>query len=84
MKRKNELKQKAKLADDSSNQEVIDELLEIEAKLSEQVAVKNRNKVIENFGSLDINEGALNVNGMWALQKKIFPKNPPSLPTAKI
>ena len=83
MKRKNELKQKAKLADDSSNQEVIDELLEIEAKLSEQVAVKNRNKVIENFGSIAINEGALNVNGMWDLQKKIFPKNPPSLPTAK-
>ena len=74
MKRKNELKQKAKLADDNSNQEIIDELLEIEAEISDQVAVKNRKKVVENFGSLARNEGALNVNGMWALQKKIFPK----------
>ena len=78
------MKQKAKLADDNSNQEIIDELLEIEAEISDQVAVKNRKKVVDNFGSLARNEGALNVNGMWALQKKIFPKNPPSLPTAKI
>ena len=64
------------------NFEIYKELLEVESKLAGLVADKNRQKVVENFGNLS-NEGSLNLNGMWALQRKIFPKNPPNLPTAK-
>ena len=46
------MKQKAKLADDNSNQEIIDELLEIEAEISDQVAVKNRKKVVKILAPL--------------------------------
>ena len=47
------------------------------------VAEENRNKVFNNFQSLTETSGATNTNGMWKLKKQVFPKNPPSLPSAK-
>ena len=40
--------------------------------------------MVRNFGSLAENDGTANINGMWALKKKVFPKNPPNLPVAKM
>ena len=51
--------------------------------MSNQVAKENRDKIIDNFGMFTGNNGNLNINGMWAVKKKVFPKNPSSLPVAK-
>ena len=62
-------------------QEKIDE---IEEKLSNLVSKKNRDKVVNNFKSLDGTFGDNFATGMWNIKKKIFPKNKPTLPTAKL
>ena len=48
-----------------------------------QDRVANSDKIFNNFGMFAGNNGNLNVNGMWAVKKKVFPKNPSSLPVAK-
>ena len=83
LKQKNELKQKNKLSEKDENQDILDEIEDIEKKLAELVAKQNSEKVKKNFGSLSSHDSNLNVNGMWALKKRIFPKNPPNLPEAK-
>ena len=67
MKKKNDLKQKSKVADDELNFQISKEILEVESKLAGLVADKNRQKVAEDFGNIS-NEGLLNLNGMCALQ----------------
>ena len=83
MKKKKDLKQKSKVSDHDLNQEISKDILEVETQLAALVADKSRQKVIKIFGTLT-NDGSLNMIGMWDLQRKIFPKNPPNLPTAKI
>ena len=82
-KKKNELQQKIQLAGENVDEDILKEVSDIEDNISDLVAVKNRDKVIENFGSLANNDGSKNINGMWALKKKVFPRNPPNLPVAK-
>ena len=82
-KKKNELQQKIQLAGENVDEDILKEVSDIEDNISDLVAVKNREKVIEHFGSLAKNDGSKNINGMWALKKKVFPRNPPNLPVAK-
>ena len=77
------MKQKNKVSEDDDNQDILDEIEAVEGKLAELVAKKNNEKVMINFGSLAKTDTTLSVNGMWALKKRIFPKNPPNLPVAK-
>ena len=79
----NEMKQKLKLAEQDDKEDILENIEKEEIKLSNLVAEKNRDKVINNFGSLAKNSSTLNINGMWAIKKKVFPKNPSSLPVAK-
>ena len=48
-----------------------------------EVANDNREKVMNAFKLLSNTDGTANVNGMWGLKRKIFPKNPKQLPHAK-
>jgi hypothetical protein len=68
---------------DEEQEELNAELHEIEAIISKFTAMENRNKVIENFKELSGIDGSTNQNGVWALKRKIFPKNKESLPFAK-
>ena len=81
MKQRTDLKSRK---DVSIQDEVLDLEIEIlEKKISKLVAEENRNKVFNNFENLANTDGSTNTNGMWKLKKQIFPKNPPSLPSAK-
>ena len=82
-KTKSEIIQKIRTAGNDEGKSLNEELCVLEKQLSDLVAEKNRDKVVRNFGSLAQNDGTANINGMWALKKKVFPKNPPNLPVAK-
>ena len=73
-KKKNELQQKIQLAGENVDEDILKEVSDIEDNISDLVAVKNREKVIEHFGSLAKNDGSKNINEMWALKKKVFPE----------
>ena len=55
----------------------------IEERLIELTAKKNRDKVVENFKSLDGSKDSF-TSGVWQIKKKIFPKHKPELPAAKL
>ena len=57
--------------------------MSLRRKVSELVANTNRDKVIENFKSLSQQNGKMNMNNMWNIKRKVFPKNKESLPFAK-
>ena len=73
--KRKELIQKVKKAKDDEKEELNAELEETEASISKLTAIDNRNKVIENFETLSGIDGSANQNGVWALKRKIFPKN---------
>ena len=73
-KKKNQLQQKIQLAGEHADEDILKEVSEIEDKIFDLVAVKNRNKVIENFGSLAKKDVSKNINGMWALKKESLPQ----------
>ena len=54
-----------------------------ESKLASLVAKENSDKIFNNFASFANTNGSFNPNGMWAVKKRVFPKNPSSLPVAK-
>ena len=62
---------------------IIDELNIIEQEIATEVANENRDKVISAFKVLSNTDGTANINGMWGLKRKLFPKNNKQLPTAK-
>ena len=74
LKLKNE--QKRNIGDNKETKKKIDE---IESKLSDLTAKKNRNKVMDNFRTLEGNFGT----GLWKIKNKMFPKHQTSLPVAK-
>ena len=59
------------------------ELDEIEQKIANKCAKENRDKVIENLKEFGGNQECVNINGMWNVKKKIFPKIQPIKPTGK-
>ena len=72
----NNLKQKAKLAENDEKKEVLEHIESIEEKIATMVAKQNSDKVFNNLGMFAQNNGSLNTNGMWAVKRKVFPKNP--------
>ena len=74
---------KEKMKRVGTNDALNKELEEIEVEIASEIANENRNKVIETFKVLSETDGTINVNGMWGLKRKIFPKNIKQLPTAK-
>ena len=59
------------------------ELNVINLKLTSFVAEENKKQVYDNFEKLSNTDGTTNNNGIWALKRKLFPKNTKSLPMAK-
>ena len=78
--KRRELVQKMKKCEDNLKAETEKELSEIDEEI---VAEENKDKVIENFKEFANADGLLNINGMWKIKRKIFPKNKESLPLAK-
>ena len=63
--------------------EIDEKIRTVEEKIAALCAESNRRKVIEKFSVLSGKDNAVNTNGMWALKKKVFPKNMKSLPSCK-
>ena len=82
LKLRTELVQKEKKAEEGKKKEIKEELEILESKICEIVAMANRNKVIENFGSLRNSDGRTNTIGVWKIVRKVFPKNKETLPFA--
>jgi hypothetical protein len=75
--------QKLKMSEENEKDHIQSELLNLDEHVSELVAEKNRNKVVENIKILSKQDGNLNNNNMWNVKRKVFPKNKESLPFAK-
>jgi hypothetical protein len=63
---------------------------EIQAKISElskeiadEEAKENRDKIMQNFKNISEDPEQINLQQMWKLSKRMWPKNSVSLPTAK-
>ena len=74
---------KLKKAGELDQEDLVNELNKIEDQVSDSVAEKNRNKIVENFKALSQEDGRMNTNNMWSLKRKVFPPNRESLPFAK-
>ena len=83
------LEEKIKLINEKKkggdNEEELDAKIEkINKKLIELTSKKNRDKVINNFQTLDGSFGNSFNIGVWKLKKKIFPKHQSQVPVAKL
>ena len=54
----------------------------LKRRISSLSAKENRDQIVDNFAQLTRNDGSTNVNGVWALNRKEFPKNSQTLPFA--
>ena len=79
--RKFQLKEKLKVL--GGDESVENELSEIEKEIANEISLENRNKIVEALKTLTDTDGTANVNGLWNLKRKIFPKNITPLPVAK-
>ena len=82
LERRAELVQKLKL--DPDNEDLKSQVDSIVDDLTKLVAEENNEKIMENFKCFDQSEGGNVTLGVWETLKKTFPKNPPTLPAAKI
>ena len=57
--------------------------LKLKNKLQIYLLKKTEKKVFDNFGELSNTDGTTNMNGIWGLKRKMFPKNSESLPISK-
>ena len=55
----------------------------VENEISELLSKENFEKVKENFDLLSRSVGSCNMNGMWKLSARLFPKHPKSMPVSK-
>ena len=62
---------------------IIEELANVENEIAMEVGKQNRDKVVDAFKILANTDGTTNVNGMWGIKRKIFPKHSKQLPVAK-
>ena len=83
LKKRTDLVQKLKRIEEDKKQEVRINIEKTEMEISDLSAKENRNKIVENFSQLADIDGATNQAGVWAIHRKIFPKNCESLPFAK-
>ena len=76
-------KLKNKLKSLGEDNDTLKELTEVEEEISSEVGKDNRDKVMDSFKTLADTDGTININGLWNLKKKVFPKNTKPLPCAK-
>ena len=72
-----------KVSNQAEEDKIIDEIDKIEESISDEVAKDMRDKIVQYFETLANNDGTTNINGMWTLKRKIFPKHRKPLPVAK-
>ena len=76
-------KLKDKLKSSGEDNDVLEDLIDVEKEITNEVAKDNRDKVMDSFKTLADTNGTININGIWSLKKKVFPKNTKPLPCAK-
>ena len=59
------------------------DISEVEKEIAQEIAAENAKVVSDNFQTMGDATGSLNINSMWGLKNKIYPKKKPSLPTGK-
>ena len=69
-----------KLLDDQEKESKIEE---IEALIADTEAKINRNKIMENFQAFSENPENVNLQQVWKLIDKLWPKKEPKLPAGK-
>ena len=74
---------KQKLKQQNLEDGIVEEIDKVEKEIAKEVAKENRDKVINAFKLLSNTDGTTNINGMWGLKRKIFPRNSKQLPIAK-
>ena len=79
MRERKELKKRI----DQNDEDLEDKLNEVEKSIGDLCAEENMQKVMESFGEISENKDALNINGMWNVKKRIFPKISQIKPTGK-
>ena len=77
------LVQKIKKANDEQIEILKNKLNEIDLDLTLTVAEENKKQVYDNFEKISNTDGTTNNNGIWALKRKLFPKNTENIPIAK-
>ena len=77
------LVQELKKCKDDTRNKLEENLSLIEKQITDSIAEENLKKIKENFLHLSNPDGLININGMWNLKRKLFPKNRESLPFAK-
>ena len=85
MEERKSLKQMIKFCDnDESCKKFQKQMEDINEFISMECSEDNYKKIKDNFEQLSINQDSLNTTGMWSLLKKLFPKNTPPPPVAKL
>ena len=60
-----------------------DKINELNEQIAENIAEENKELIVRNFKHFSDNPQNINMQQMWKLLKKLWPKNPPTIPTAK-
>ena len=81
--KRSELVQKMKTTEEKNIEEIEHEIQQVEKEISSLSSKENRDTIINNFSNLTRNDGSTNVNGVWNINRKVFPKNSETLPFAK-
>ena len=58
-------------------------IYEISQEISDDKAQENRDLILRNFKDFSDNPESINLQQMWKLCKKVWPKHSTSIPTAK-
>ena len=83
MSKKTQLLQQMKLAEEDNKHYIYEQIKDIDYKISNLISLENRDKVMTNLQSFSQTDGSVNVNGMWKVKQKLFPKHSPAQPVAK-
>ena len=83
MKKKSELRKKMKRSTREQQKALHDEIEKIDMCIGEEIAEENRKNVENNFALLSRTDGSVNVNGMWKMKNRMFPRHPVGMPTVK-
>ena len=66
-----------------SDEDHEEELEQVEKEIARASEEENKEKIMNNFKEFADKQGSFNINGMWNIKKKIFPKIAQSKPTGK-
>ena len=77
------LRRRLKNAHDEENLVMEEEIMKIDNELNKEVGRENAEKVMHNFKLLARTDGSVNVNGIWKVKKKLFPKHNHDFPAMK-